>query len=151
MTTRIRIKPHVSEYVRGKYAERNDEAPVQFPSHADIYYMIWDFLTKRPCGCGRDEGNLEIVLPARHGSKPPAYYNYLGARAQKIIGRRLELMMWAEYRMHIEAERARGAQFLTATAQFMERYGIRSISEDAFQKNYYRYRRKYYALQKEAI
>jgi hypothetical protein len=151
ITTRIQVKPHICEYIRGKYAGVDEKSPVQFPAHSDIYFTIWDFLVTRPAGCGRDCGNLEIVLPARHGSKPPAYYNYLGDRAQKIIGRRLEMMMWAEYRMHVEAARAQGVQFMTAIEQFMTRYRIRSISEDAFQKNYYRYRLKCYGLQKQTI
>jgi hypothetical protein len=151
ITTRIHIKPHVVEYVRGKYMNFDETSPVHFPVHSDIYYLIWDLLAKRPVGCGRDRGNLEIVLPVRHGSKPPAYYNYLGARAQKVIGRRLELMMWTEYRMFVEANRSRGAMFIAATEQFMTRYGIRSISEDAFKKNYYRWRCKCYDLQKQTV
>jgi hypothetical protein len=106
--------------------------------------MIWDLPVKRPAGCGRDAGNLEIVLPSRHGAKPPEYYNYLSPRAQKAIGRRLELMMWAEYREWVESERHGGALFLDITERFIARYGIRSLSEDAFLKSYYRFRNRYY-------
>ena len=85
ITTRITVKPHVAEYVCGKYAAFDRTSPVRFPSHTDIYLMIWEHLVKRPASCGRDEGNLEIALPVRYGSKPPEYYNWLSARAQKII------------------------------------------------------------------
>jgi hypothetical protein len=85
ITTRITVKPHIVEYVRGKYAGGDGTKPVHFPSHLDIYLLIWDCLLKRPAGCGRDAGNLEIVLPARYGAKPPEYYNYLSQRAQKVI------------------------------------------------------------------
>jgi hypothetical protein len=151
ITTRITVKPHICEYVRGKYAGFDETKPVQFPSHSDIYFLIWDFLVKRPAGCHRDDGNLEIILPSRHGAKPPEYYNYLGIHARKIIGRRLEMMMWADYRMHVEEARSRGMMFISATEQFMSRYGILSLSEDAFQKNYYRWRRKSYTHSRKAI
>jgi hypothetical protein len=149
ITTRITLKPHLKEYVCGKYAAFDEAKPVQFPAHTDLYLLIWDYLVKRPAGCGRDAGNLEIVLPARHGAKPPEYYNYLSPRAQKIICRRIEMMMWAEYRSFIETERhRRGTLFAILTEQFMTQYGITSLSEDAFQKNYYRWRRKCHGLHK---
>jgi hypothetical protein len=144
ITTRITVKPHIAEYIRGKFAGSDPTKPVHFPSHLDIYLMIWDYLVKRPAGCGRDAGNLEIVLPSRHGAKSPEYYNYLSQQAQKMIGRRLELMMWAEYRESVESGRHAGMLYIDITSHFMERYAIRSLSEDAFLKSYYRFRNRYY-------
>jgi hypothetical protein len=150
ITTKISIKPHVCEYVRGKYAVGNPSAPVRFPAHTDIYFLIWDLLVKRPAGAPVERGNLEIVLPARHGAKSPQYYNWLGARAQQLIGRRLEMMMWADYRQFVEYERHHsGAPFVAVTEQFLYRYGIESLSDDAFRKSYYRWRCKYYGQQRE--
>ena len=151
ITVRITVKPQVAEYVRGKYASFDRMSPVRFPSHTDIYLMIWEHLARRPAGCGRDEGNLEIVLPVRHGSKPPEYYNHLGARAQKLIARRLELMMWAEFRRFVETERHRGTLFTVAVDRFMARYGIESLSEDAFRKSYYRWRKRCYDRKNELV
>jgi hypothetical protein len=135
----------LKEYVYGKYAGFDETKPVKFPVHTDIYLLIWEYMVRRPSGCGRDTGNLEILLPVRYGAKSPEYYNYLSPRAQKIIGRRLEMMMWAEYRDFIEYERHHsGLLFVVATERFLAHYGIRSLSEDAFQKSYYRWRKKMY-------
>lgn len=142
ITTKIKVKDHLREYIIGRY-NNFDESPIQFPNQTDIYILIWDLLVKRPVNCQIDQGNLEIVLPERYGSKPPAYYNYLGIRSQKKIERKIEIMMWADFREYIEKERRKnGSLIIDVVHQFMSRYGITSISEDALVKSYYRWRKR---------
>ncbi|MEA4918136.1 hypothetical protein [Proteiniphilum sp.] len=143
ITTKINIKPHLKEYVTGRYNQFNEKSPVRFPDHTDIYILIWDLLVKRPADYFIDEGNLEIVLPDRYGSKPPEYYNYLGARSQKRIERKIQIMMWADFREFMEIERSRnGSGIVISVHLFMKKYGITSISEDALIKSYYRWRNR---------
>jgi hypothetical protein len=140
ITTRINIKEHLKEYLIGKFCGCH-ESPVEFPDKLDIYVLIWDLLIKRPVNCPIDEGNLEIVLPERYGSKSPEYYNYLGSRSQNKIERKIEIMMWAEFREFMETERYRhGSSIIDSVHLFMSKYGISAISEDALVKNYYRWR-----------
>lgn len=142
ITTKINIKEHLKEYLIGKFCGCQ-ESPVKFPDKLDIYILIWDLLVKRPVNCLIDEGNLEIVLPERYGSKNPEYYNYLGVRSQKKIENKIEVMMWADFREYIEAERHRnGNRIIDSVHLFMTKHGIISISEDALVKNYYRWRNR---------
>lgn len=140
ITTRIYVPQHIREYCVGKF---NDlfEGPVRFPDQTDIYHTLWDLLEKRPLSASVDSGNLEIVLPKRDIGKSPEVYNYLGQRSQTIIIKKLELMMWAEVHELLDENKHRyGIEHIQSVHTFMRRYDIRSISEDAFIKNFYRWR-----------
>jgi hypothetical protein len=142
VTTRILVKPHLKEYVCGKYNQFSSEK-VMFPDNSDIYHLIFDLTEKRPANVFFDSGNLEIVLPHPRGSKQPEVYNYLSSRSQKMIGEKLELMFWADIRTYIDFERHKnGTSYIDSIFLFMKKYGIISITEDAILKNYYRWRKK---------
>jgi hypothetical protein len=143
VTTRISIKPHLKEYLIGKFSGFDVKKPVHFPRQTDIYLLIWDLMNKRPVNCPVDEGNLDIVLPERYGAKHPEYYNFLSRRSQKLIEQKIELMMWAEFREYMEIQKhEHGIPYIDSICQFISRYAIESLSEDAFKKNYYRWRNK---------
>lgn len=146
ITTKIDIKPHLAEFIRGKYAQIIDNRTVVlFPDKTHIYHFIYDLLEKRPVNASRDIGNVEIALPDRRdgdiaGGKPPERYNYLGARSQKLIGRQIETMMWAELHTLLDENKHRHAiDFIDSVHIFMKKYMIESISEDGLLKNYQRW------------
>jgi len=148
-TTKINIKQHLSEYLYAKY-----DFPVKFPYKTDIYHLIFDLTEKRPVRCPIDSGNLEIVLPERRFGKQPKTYNYLGARSQKIIMRKIEEMFWTDFRNFVEFETKKSREtYLNIVNKFIEKYCIKSISEDALLKHYYRYRKKnnYFVKNKQKI
>jgi hypothetical protein len=105
ITAKITIKPHLREYVIGKFCGCDESIPVKFPDIYDIYILIWDLLAKRPVNTPIDSGNLEIVLPERYGSKNPMYYNHIGYRSQRVIEKKIEVMMLAEFREYVELEK----------------------------------------------
>ena len=141
ITTKISIKPHLAEYVQGRFEAK--EGCVRFPDKLDIYHTIWNLIEKRPIRCSRDFGNLVIVLPDRREGKSPETYNYLGSRSQRIIEQNIEIMFWADLRSSIDYEHhANGSKYIETISAFMQKYGIESISEEALQKNYYRWRKK---------
>ena len=141
-TVRIFVKDYLKEYISVKYGDCPNY-PVRFPDSTDVYHLIWDLLEKRPLSVQTDKGNLEIILPVRYGSKNPAYYNYLGVRSQEKIARKLQILFWTDFREYIGYQRHyHGASYLHSTFEFIKCYGIRSISEDALLKNYYRWRKK---------
>jgi hypothetical protein len=149
ITIKINIKEHLKEYLIGRYNRFDEKSPVRFPDQIDLYILIWDLLVKRPVNCPVDIGNLEIVLPDRYGSKSPEYYNYLGNRSRKKIERKIEIMMWADFREFIEIERHRnGSSIIDSVYLFMSKYGIRSITEDALVKSYYRWRNRVFEREK---
>ncbi len=142
VTTRINVPVYIAEYIHGRYADFSD-SPVRLPDSSDLYHMVWDLMEKRPFGVGADTGNLEIVLPERSVGKRPETYNYLGVRSQRIISRRMEVMMWAEAHSYIDEQKHQhGVDYKDAVIRFRLKYGIESLSEDAFIKNYYRWRGK---------
>ena len=142
VTTRISVPKHIAEYMHGKFASFCD-APVRLPDSADLYHVIWDLLEKRPVSAGADTGNLELVLPERSIGKRPETYNYLGVRSQQIISQKMELMMWAEAHSFIDEQKhEQGIDYKDSVIRFRLKYGIESLSEDAFIKNYYRWRGK---------
>lgn len=142
ITTRIDIKEHLAEYVRGKY-NHCDPGPVFLPDREDLYHTLFDLLEKRPISSQLDRGNLELGLPDRRIGKSPETYNYLGARSCRIISQKIEAQFWAEIHDLIdENKHMYGIQYIETVAYFMRKYGIQSISEDALLKNYYRWRDK---------
>lgn len=142
MTVKTTVEPHVAEYIRGKFYDREARV-VRFPPTLDIYILIYDLLQKRPATNPVDSGNLEFALPERREGKDPLTYNYLSGRAQKILSDKLRLMMWAElHDLMDENKHINGIQFKESVFLFMRKYNIESITEDALLKNYQRWRDK---------
>ena len=147
ITVKIQVEQYVAEYIRGKYFDQEVGA-VRFPSKLDIYILVYDLLQKRPVNCPLESGNLEFALPDRRdanmaGGKSPEQFNYLSARAAKRLGDKMRLMMWAElHDLMDENKHLKGIQFKDSVFQFICRYGIESITEDALLKNYQRWRDK---------
>ena len=142
ITVKIDVEPHVAEYIRGKYFDSVAGA-VRFPPHLDLYILIYDLLQKRPETHPVDSGNLEFVLPERREGKDPITYNWLSHRAQKRLANKMRLMMWAElHELMDENKHINGIQFKDSVFEFMCRYSIESITEDALLKNYQRWRDK---------
>ena len=142
VTTRIYIKPHLKEYLSGKFNQHQDH-PVRFPDNMDIYHQIFNLTEKRPAKCPVDSGNLEIVLPERRSFKRAKTYNYLGARSQREIRRTINEMFWVDFRNYTEKHRYKnGSHYISIAIEFLRVYGISSISEDALIKHYYRWRKR---------
>ncbi len=142
MTIKITVEPHVAEYIKGKFYD-HEAGSVRFPPALDIYILIFDLLQKRPASCPIDTGNLEFALPERRIGKDPITFNYLSGRAQKILGDKMRLMMWAElHDLMDENKHINGIQFKESVFMFMRKYAIDSITEDALLKNYQRWRDK---------
>ena len=139
---KISVDPYVAEYISGKYFDAEIGA-VRFPASLDIYILIYDLLQKRPLQQPVDTGNLEFVLPERREGKDPATYNWLSKRSQTRLANKMRLMMWAElHELMDENKHLNGIKFIDSAHQFLCRYGIESISEDALLKNYQRWRDK---------
>ena len=142
-TTRLLIPEHLKEYLTGRFGDFNQAVPVRIPNEFDLYHIIFDLLEKRPANCMVDRGNLELVLPERNLGKRPENYNYLGSLSQQIITQKIELMMWAEVHDFMDEQKHRyGIDYKDSVHVFILKYGIESLSEDAFLKNYYRWRGK---------
>jgi len=142
INTCINIKPYLAEYIKGKFGNLCGD-PIAFPDSSDLYHIIFDLLQKRPEGKSPvDTGNLLINLPSRRIGKKPEVYNYLSARAQRMIEKKIKLMFDNELHDRFE-ENYRDAHRLDnieIAFGFMTMYSIESISEDALLKNYYRWR-----------
>lgn len=137
--TKIQIKEHLCEYVYGKFCSC-EKKPVQFPSTDDIYHSIQCVTNKRPDGA-IDSGNLELCIPDQRIGKRPEVYNWISAKGIKILEKKIEIRMWAELHDAIDTNKHRyGIPYITTVYEFMCKYGITSISEDALLKNYYRWR-----------
>ena len=142
ITTKIEVPPHLKEYLIGKFCDLQD-SPIRFPDRTDIYHFVYDLLERRPAKVPVDHGNLEIVLPERSTGKSPETYNYLGQRSQIILIRKITLMFWSEVHDYLDEQKhINGIEYINGIHTFMTRYGINSITEDAFLKNYYRWRAK---------
>lgn len=145
MTTKIKIDNHICEYAKGKFSENNSN-PICIPSNYDLYYTIVDLLSPRPEGKSIDAGNLEITIPDPRDNdirKNPLKFNYLSNKSTKIIERKIEVMMFAELHDFLdEKKHMEGLFYADSVHMFMTKYSINSLTEDAFLKNYYRYRRK---------
>lgn len=141
ITTKINIKAHLAEYIQGRFTSCKNE-PVAFSPGSDLYITLWDLMAKRPANAPFfDTGNLEIILPSRSVGKRPEYYNYLSARSQTIIEKKIEEIMHEELHHRLRTNKRQGITYIETIHWFMCEYGINSISEDAYKKEFYRLRR----------
>ena len=75
------------------------------------------------------------------GGKAPERFNYLGERSQKIINKKIKLMMRAELHDLVDENKHRfGIDQIQSVHYFMKKYCIESITEDALLKDYQRWR-----------
>lgn len=144
---KIEVVPYVAEYIIGKYFDE-EAGCVHFPPGLDLYILLYDLLEKRPADVGFDKGNLEFALPVRRAEaggkgKNPETYNYLSKRSAKMLGDKMHVMLWAELHDFMdENKHVHGILFKDSAHQFLRKYEIDSISEDAVLKNYQRWRNK---------
>ncbi|DBA56040.1 hypothetical protein [Porphyromonas gingivalis] len=139
---KISVKPHLAEYMIGKFWDESLQA-VRLPDLDDLYITVYNLTSRRPINVPVDSGNLSIALPCRKDGKDPAYWNYLGVRAQRCIESKIEVRFWAEAHEYIDEQKHRyRIDYIVAIESFMLRYGITSISDEAIRKNYYRWLNK---------
>lgn len=142
ITTKIEIKPHLAEYLKGKFNEGED-GPIKIPDSFDLYSLLYDLMDVRPQGKSLDSGNVELILPCRSRGKSPKKFNYFSVTSVEIIGKKVATMMWAdlhdllEHNKHVE-----GIMYNDTVHIFINKHSINSITEDALLKNYYRWRDK---------
>lgn len=145
----IAVSGPAAEYARAKYYDEG-AGGVRFPADSDLYLLVYDLLSEPPAagGGGRDgEANLTIALPDRRegrsgGGKDPQRYCHLSRRAQRLLSKRLTLLLSAELHTFVdECKHLRGMSYIDAVYLFMTRYGITTLSEDALLKNYQRWAR----------
>ncbi|MGL4858971.1 MAG: hypothetical protein ACRC5A_04395 [Enterobacteriaceae bacterium] len=142
ITTRFALKPHLNEWLRAKFNARAEDA-IRLTPNSDLYILLWDLVRKRPAHAQVDRGNCEIALPVRREGKRPDSWNWLSQEAIRQFEKRVETLMWAEIHSYIDHQaQAFGYGYMTAIANYMAEYRLESISEDALQKHYYRWRRK---------
>ncbi len=147
ITTKINIKKHLAEYVKGRWGDCSD-TPVSFPQGSDLFVSLWDLMQRRPKDAGIDTGNLEINLPVRSVGKRPETYNYLPQRGVSILEKKIEEIMYEEIHHRMRVNKRKGITYIETVYWFVSTYGITSISEDAFIKEYYRLRRNEHNRQK---
>ena len=146
ITTRIKLRQHLAEYCIGKWGT-DENQPVKFPAHTELYVTIYNLTRKRPADCPLDKGNLEVVLPNRRLDdesqirKNPEVYNWISPRGSFIIDHKIEIAFWSELHELLDENRHRyGITYSETVYTFLSVYQISSISEDALIKNYYRWR-----------
>ncbi|MDY6148541.1 MAG: hypothetical protein SPI35_05960 [Porphyromonas sp.] len=148
-TTKIYIRPVLAEYLIGKYYD-DELGAVHLPKNDDLAEVVRNLTTKRPVNAPVDRGNVELVLPESSMGKRPTTWNYLSSRAIKVIERKVETRMWAEVHDWLDEQKHRyGIEYIVSIEAWMGRYNIRSISEDAIVKNYYRWRHKIKRVEKK--
>jgi len=137
--SKIQIKEYLKEWVMGRFPVV--DGAVRFPDDLDLYHTIYDLLQKRPKNIGVDKGNLAIILPERENGKKTSSYNYLSERATRIIEKRLTVKFWAELHDLIDEQKhVLNIEYIDTVFNFLAKYKIESISDDALLKNYYRWR-----------
>lgn len=142
VTTRIHMKEYLKEYLVGKYNDGVD-GPLRIPPSSDLYELCYNLVCKRPVSAGTDSGNVELVLRNRTSCKDPRVYNWFCARHQQMIERKVKLQMRAEFHDFVDLHHHRyGMTYVDAIAEFMNRFGIVSLSEETLVKDYQRYRNR---------
>lgn len=147
----IFIEPYLAEYISNKYAKDNITGGVKIPPTSDLYFCVWENMSKPRSNSIHQEGNLKIHLPFRRGGselglpwKDPAYFNYLSKSAVREIEAHVRRVFNFElHRVLLEnEEHGRPKLNIEVINDFISSYELKSISTDALLKNFYRYRNK---------
>ncbi len=140
ITLRFYIRPYLAEYMSIKYSWP-ERSTVKLPPNTDLYCLMIDLLSRRPAGVGRDKGNIEFQLPHRAYGKRTETYNWLSARSQTRIEKAIYVMHWSEFHMFCEYQmHVKGESLLMSVLLFKSKYNIESLSQDAYIKNFQRWR-----------
>lgn len=140
ITLRFNIRPYLAEYISVRYSWPQ-RSSVKIPPNTDLYFLMIDLLSRRPPTAGRDVGNIEFQLPHRAYGKRMETYNYLSKRNQKKIDHAIYVMHWSEFHMFCEHQmHVKGESLLMSVLLFKSKYNIESLSQDAYIKNYQRWR-----------
>ena len=99
-------------------------------------------MSRRPSGAIQKPGNLTLALPHRREGKDPETYNYLSDRALRCVDKAVRREFNQELHALLLDNDQRGHLFdnIDIVLQFINMYGLESISEEALLKNFYRWR-----------
>lgn len=137
---RLQVRPYLAEYCSRKYSWPVSSA-CKVPPSSELYFLFLDLLSVRPPGAPIDRGNLEFILPNRSAGKRPDRFNYLSGRSQERLEQYLYVMFWAEFHRYAEYQiHVRGESLLMSVLLYKSKYCIESLSQEAFIKNYQRWR-----------
>lgn len=142
-TLRIHIKPLLAEYLYGRYADPSKADTIHLPAGSYLDNTLQEILTLRPANAPlRETGNLCLRLTARHRGKNPSRFNYLTQEGIHLLEERTLNQLHIELFDRMMADRRRlGVPYIESVRCFIERYDIRSISEDGLMKAFWRWRR----------
>lgn len=146
----IRIESYLAEYAKNKFAEGGMDGAIRIPYNSEFYHCVWEHMAKRRADQPLlTDGNLRILLPSRRTAedgpvKNPAYYNYLSPVAVQLIERFLRRQFNYEFhQMMLDNENhGRPVRQQDMVADFIRRYRLESITEDALLKSFQRYRQR---------
>lgn len=150
-TITIDLKPHLSEYIRMKYSWPHRAEVVLVPWRSELYQLMVDRVAKspRPKAAYVNTGNTTFRLPNQPYGKQSKTYDWMSQESVKIIERWIEVMMWSEFHQFVENRIHIHHYPLNRSVYFfISMYGITSLSEDAFIKNYQRWRNRNVAHRK---
>lgn len=146
MTTKIDLPNHLSEYLRGKFGDK--DGIVCLPSNSSLYFIVYEITRRRPAGKPTDNGNTEIRLPSpalshQTGGKPVEYFNYISESGADLLAKHVNTMMKVEaHELFDENKHVRGIDYIDTSYAFLERYRIESLTPEALLKDYLRWRKK---------
>ena len=139
---RLHLKEYLKEYLIGKYCCGFD-ASIRVPPHTVLYHRMYSLVERRPLTAAVDAGNTVFELRFRNSCKDPRVYNWFSMRHQKQIEQTVNMQFRAEFHDYVDIRHHRnGIPYIDAVTEFMQMYGITSLSEDALVKDYQRYRNK---------
>ena len=138
----ISIEPYLAEYYTAKYGN-GDSEPIRISDKADLYHVVWQVMEKRPADVPPTcHGNLVIMLPDRRCGKDPLWYNHISRHGLQLIEKRIRLEFNNDFHEYMERNEASGRRIEISDAimMFISQYELKSISDEALKKNYYRWR-----------
>jgi hypothetical protein len=148
----VKIEPYLAEYINSKYSRDPHTGGLRIPCSADLYHCVWENMSRRRSNQPEileESGNVLISLPCRSREdgqawKDPAYFNYLSPRGAHEVECCIRRMFNFElHRALFENEEfGKERRNLDVVYDFMRAYHLKSITEDALLKNYYRYRNR---------
>lgn len=147
---RVRIEPYLAEYINAKYGHDPHTGGLRIPSSTDLYHCVWENMSRqRKDQSEAADCNLLISLPCRgredgQAWKDPAYFNYISPKgSHEIEGCIRRMFNFELHRALLENEEfGKERRNLDIIYDFMRTYLLKSITEDALLKNYYRYRNR---------
>ena len=142
-TVVLNVKPDLVRFLHVKYARYMKEDILYLPVRSPLYRFLNEQLyhySRR--SLTRPKGNLVLRLSSAGNSQNSAWFHQLSDTATHELERMVDAKMRQEVYALMKANRKNKIPYINTVYEFIQKYGIQNLTEEAFLRGYRRNRKR---------